>query len=85
MLGLMQRSSFWHCIVFYALRLISESLSKSGNALIFLVSPEDTIEGAGEGQMQIAKYERVDIRGVIKVVFWMAISITLSLLIGKLS
>jgi hypothetical protein len=85
MLGLVQRSTFWHCIVFYALKLIYEPLSKSGNALIFLVSPEDTIEKAKEGQMQIAKYERVDIRGVIKVVFWMAISITLSLFVGKLS
>lgn len=85
MLRLLQRSTLWQCIVYCALKLISESLNKSGIALKFLITPENTIEEAGEGQMKIAKYERVDIRGVIKVVLWMAISIALSLLIGQLS
>lgn len=85
MLRLKRRSTFWHCIVSYMLKLISESLNKSSIALKFLITPENTIEEAGKGQIQTAKYERVDIRGVIKVVLWMAISIILSLLIGKLS
>ncbi|MGD9369435.1 MAG: hypothetical protein PVH87_27245 [Desulfobacteraceae bacterium] len=82
MLGSTQRFSFWHCIVFYAQKFISQFLSKSGSALMYLVSPEDTTEKAGERQSQIAKYHGIDIRGIIKTVFWTAISITLSLLIG---
>jgi len=79
-----QRSFSGQDIVFHALNLISEYLNKYGNALMPLISTEDTTENGDQGQLQIARYNGNDIRGAVKAVFWIAISISIALLMGRL-
>ena len=69
----------------YAVNRISKFLDKSGQALRSLFSPEDTTNNGGEGQLQIAKHMAYNISGLTKAVFWIAISISIALLIGRLS
>ncbi len=69
----------------YAVNRISKFLDKCGQALMFLFSPEDTTNNEGEGQLQIAKHIPYYISGLTKAVFWIAISISIGLLIGRLS
>lgn len=69
----------------YPVNRISEFLDKSGKALMFLFSPEDTTDNQSEGQMQIARHDAYNFRGLIKVAFWVAISISIALLMGRLS
>ncbi len=69
----------------YAVNRISEFLEKSEQALMSLFSPEDTTNNEGDGQLQIAKHMAYNISGLTKAVFWIAISISIALLIGRLS
>ena len=64
---------------------ISKTLDGSGQALVPLFSPEDTTNSEGEGHLQIAKYMEYNIRGLAKAVIWIAVSISIALLIGQLS
>ena len=69
----------------YAANRISKFLDRSGQALMSLFSPEDTTNNEGEGQLQIAKYMAYNIRGLTKAAVWIALSISIALLIGQLS
>jgi hypothetical protein len=69
----------------YAANRISKFLDRSGQALMSLFSPEDTTNNEGEAQLQIAKYMAYNISGLTKAVFWIAISISIALFIGRLS
>ena len=69
----------------HAVNLISKLLGKSGKALMFLFSPEDTTDNEGKRQFQIAKHNAYHISALTKAVFWVAISISTALLIGRLS
>ena len=84
MLESAQRSVFHHCAVSNAERPSSENTNQCGYNLNYYVSPEDTTDNAAQRRSQIPEYEKIDTRGVIKAVFWIAISISLSLLIGNL-
>ena len=84
MLESTQRSVFRHYAVPNAEKPSSENANQCGHILNYYVSPEDTTDNAAQSRSQIPKYKKIDTRGVIKAVFWIAISISLSLLIGNL-
>lgn len=69
----------------YAVSRIFEFLDKSGKVLMSLLLPEDTTDNRGKAQVQIARYNTYNFNGLIKVVFWVAISISIAVLIGRLS
>lgn len=69
----------------YAVNLIAELLDKSGNVLVSLFTPEDTTDKASDGQMRITRHTAYNISGLAKAVFWVAISISIALWIGRLS
>ena len=85
MLESTQRPVFHHYIVFIALKSIFKLLYRGCNTMAHLVLPEDTTGSSGDRQLHIARYERLDLHGDVKAVFWIAVSIILSLLIGKLN
>jgi hypothetical protein len=85
MLESTRRLSCWHHRALHASKSIAEKVAKNMGPLIYWASPEDTTEKTGDRQLQTAKYDRVDINGVVKTVLWIAVSITLSLFIGKLN
>ena len=80
-----QRLFMGSCRSDYAAKRISNFLDRSGQALMSLFSPEDTTNNEGETQLQIAKYMAYNIRGLTKVAVWIALSISIALLIGQLS
>ena len=65
--------------------LFSKLLKKCGNSLLQLFAPADTSENIGKGQAKVEKYGRYNINGLIKIVFWMLISISIALIMGQLS
>ncbi len=69
----------------YAANLVSELIDKSGQALVSIFSPEDTTNYESSGQMQITRHNAYNIGGLAKTVFWVAISISIALWIGRLS
>lgn len=71
-------------IGFQGLNFISEFLIKCGQAVRFLFAREDTSEDAVKGRFQIADYHGIKTLLVLKAVFWIAVSIIISLLIGQL-
>lgn len=85
MLKSARRIDCWHHHALHATKSICETLSKSMGPLMGWVSPEDTTEKAGDRQLKTSKYGRVDIKGVVQTLLWIAVSITLSLFIGKLN
>lgn len=80
-----QRTFFAHYLAFHELNPGSRLLNSSVNVLKYLVSPCDTTENTGERQPQTAKQDRSNILGLIKTLLWIAVSITLSLVVGQLS
>ena len=64
--------------------MIAESRKKCISVWMDWVSPEDTTESAGKRPFQGAQYDRPDILGISKTIFWIAVSIGLSLFLGKL-
>ena len=69
----------------YAVGRISEFLDKSGKALMSLFSPEDTTENEGGGQLSTVKHNANIVNGLTKAVFWITLSISIALQMGRLS
>ena len=69
----------------YAANLVSELIDKSGQAFVSMFSPEDTTNYESGGQMPITRHNAYNIGGLAKAVFWVAISISIALWIGRLS
>ena len=84
MLESTRRSVFRHYIVSNAEKPGPVNPNQCDCIINYYLSPEDTTDNAAERRAQIPKYATVDIRGMLKAVFWIAISIGLALLIGKL-
>ncbi len=85
MLTYTQRSFMGPCRGVYSVNRIFEILDKYGKVLMSLLSPEDTTDSEGDAQVQNSKHEACNIRGIGKAVFWVAISISIALLMGRLS
>lgn len=85
MLTYTERSFMRHYRSVYPVNLISEILDKSRHAWMSLFLPEDSTDNQGEGQLQIVRHDTYNFSGLIKVVFWVAISISIALLMGRLS
>jgi hypothetical protein len=64
---------------------VTEFRRAGASALIQLVSPEDTSESVGGRIHRGIQYDGNSVGGAIKLVFWMAAAIVLSILIGQLS
>lgn len=80
-----QHSLLKYDLVAYTSQLISEPLNKISKELTYLLLPEDTTENGDEKQFQTPKYNENSIVGVVKAVFWIASSISIVLLMGRLS
>ncbi len=48
------------------------------------ITPEDSTDSGAEGHLRITEYRKIDFYGLSKAALWIAVSICLSLLIGKL-
>ncbi len=83
MLESKQHSAFWYFLDFYLFNPMPALLRKSVGELIFLILPEDTTEKTGPKDKVIG-YEKCNARSISKVVFWIIISITISIAIGQL-
>lgn len=84
MLESTQRSVFRHYPVSNAKKPSADVSQQFGNKISYYVSPEDTTENRVDPRSPIPKYETLDPRGILKAVFWIAVSTGLSLLIGNL-
>jgi len=71
--------------VFNPIHRITVFMRTSGRALRQLVSPEDTSDNSGGRKHQTTQDEGNTVGEAIKLVFWMAAAIVLSILIGQLS
>jgi hypothetical protein len=54
-------------------------------ALIYMVSPEDTAQSGVERHGSMERFDGNPIKGAIKAMFWIAVSILIALLMGQLS
>jgi hypothetical protein len=85
MLTYSQRLFMGHYRGVYAVNWIFKIIDKCGKVLMSQFSPEDTTDNDGEAHLQNSKREVYNISGIIKAVFWVAISISIALQIGRLS
>jgi len=85
MLTYTERSFMGHYRSADPVNLIPKILDKCNHALLSLFSPEDTRDDKVEGQRQITEHNAYNIHGLTKAVLWVAISISMALLIGRLS
>ncbi len=82
MLESAQRSVFRHYAVTNGEKPSFDIKKQYINKFQYYISPEDTTENATQRTSQTPKYEKIDTQGMIKTVFWIAISVSLALLIG---
>ena len=66
-------------------KLNTHILNNSNKALTFLFSPADTSANESQAMLPIAKSHRINIPGKLKTIFWILLSITIALLIGRLN
>lgn len=85
MLESTQGSCMSHGDGFNPIHPITEFLRAGGSALMQFVSPEDTSESVGARKHKTIPYGGNSVGGTLKLVFWMAVAIILSILIGQLS
>lgn len=65
--------------------VILEFMRASGKLMLSLITPEDSGENADGRQHQSIQDNGNTVCGAVKVVFWMAAAIILSILVGQLS
>ncbi len=82
MLESTQRSVFHHYPVSNAEKPSQDIRKQYINKFQYYISPEDTTAKHANRRLQMSKYEMIDPRGMLKTAFWIAISISLTLLIG---
>jgi len=85
MLESTQRLYFRHNLVFNTFKLIAKFIYNINDILKILVSPVDTTEKASHSGLSLTKYHGRNALGIVKVLLWIAVSIAMALLIGRLS
>ena len=85
MMAFMQGSTIEPVFFIRKLKLIAKLLSNSDKAIMFLLKPADTSENASEGPLPIAACRGIKFSGAFKAIFWILMSISIVLLIGRLS
>ncbi|MFK5954269.1 MAG: hypothetical protein QM498_14525 [Desulfobacterium sp.] len=80
-----QHSFSWHSLTVNAPKSIVNFIDKSIKTSIFLVSPADTTDTLGKRELQISRSNGITLKGSAKALFWIAVSITMAILIGQLS
>jgi len=84
MLGSKQHVFYWNVFDLFNYNLpASALLKKSRSKLIYLFAPEDTTAATGLRDSISQRLEVSNLWNVIKAVFWMAISISISIGIGQ--
>lgn len=78
-----QRSLFGRDLVGDTALSISDSISKCGIHFKDVIQPEDTTDKTDSRPSMVATYQSLNIFGIFKTMFWMAVSIGLSLMIGN--
>lgn len=58
-------------------------IKKIGRHFKYFISPEDTTDMVDDRRSKAATYQSLNIFGILKTMFWMAVSIGLSLLVGN--
>ncbi len=80
-----QRSFLWKSPNVNASTSVCSLMGKALNMLIFMVTPTDTTETHGKRGFQMSSSNGITLNGSIKLLFWIAVSITLGILTGQLS
>jgi len=79
------QGSFWgRSLYLGAGKRVSEILARINKALLFLFTPEDTSGQKVAGRPQRVRYLRGDLSGVMKAMFWIAVSVLIVLWLGQL-
>ena len=74
----------WSNSIFLVPAIVPVSRQRNGKTVLYLVTPEDTTESAKRRPLRTARFESRRLLGVVKAVFWITVSVTISLLIGQL-
>ena len=80
-----QRSFSWHSPTVNAPKSVVSFIEESLKTLIFLTSPADTTDTLGKKELQLSRSNGITLKGSTKALFWIAVSITMAILIGQLS
>lgn len=84
MLGSKQQTHFWGFPHISNSTPVSELFGKILKALAYLCCPEDTTENIGYRQMEMTGSKAIGGRHTLKGVFWVIVSIVVSLAVGQL-
>lgn len=84
MLESKQHSVFWNFLDFQVHNPVPGLLKYWVTELIFLFSPQDTAGKFDQGKRKVEN-QAGNTRGIVKVLFWVIISIVLSLALGQLN
>ncbi len=84
MLEAKQNAVFCYFLDFYIPNSINDLVQKGLKELVYLFQPEETTDKAEGRQYDATGLGTSKTRNIIKVVFWLGISIAISLAIGQL-
>ncbi len=85
MLVYTQRSFLRYDLVARGINLIFELMGKSNQAMLFLFSPEDSSKTDGTKKRMQMMCSSIHIPGLMKALFWIAFSIAIASLVGRLN
>lgn len=79
-----QYTSYWDLLEIPYLKSLSTFWRRTAEELDYLVTPEDTTEQSESGMEQWLVLPPLQMRGVIKTLFWVVIALAITLLLGQL-
>jgi hypothetical protein len=84
MLEAKQNTVFCYFLDFYIPNSINDLVQRGLKELVYLFQPEETTDKAGGRQYEATGLGTSKTRNIVKGVFWLAMSIVISLAIGQL-
>lgn len=84
MIGSKQQTHFWYFSNVYIITPVSDLFRRCMRELAYLCCPVDTTENIGRRQTEINCSKVIELRPVLKGVFWVIVSIAVPVAIGQL-
>ena len=84
MIGSKQQTNFWYFPNFSIIIQMLDLFGRGLKELSFLCCPEDTTDNIGCRQTEITYRKAIGLRHVLKGVFWVIVSIAVSIVVGQL-
>ena len=84
MLESKQNAVIYYFLDFYIPNSINCLVRRGLKELVYLIQPEESTDKAGGWQYEVTGIETSNTRSIIKVVFWLVMSIIISSAVGKL-